>query len=63
MANGKTQLRKVARLPGQSEAEWCTRVDLAACYRLADLHGMSKVFWNHITARVPGEPENLLVFG
>lgn len=34
-------------------AEWQTRVNLAACYRLADLFGFSDIVWNHITARVP----------
>jgi len=29
------------------------RVDLAACYRLADLFGFSDIVWGHITARVP----------
>ncbi|MEW6633184.1 MAG: class II aldolase/adducin family protein [Pseudomonadota bacterium] len=43
-----------------SEAEWQARVDLAACYRLADRNRMSKVIWNHITARVPGE-DTLLI--
>ena len=38
------------------------RIDLAACYRLADMHGMSKVIWNHITARVPDEPDAILLF-
>lgn len=37
-----------------------TRVDLAACYRLADLFGFSDIIWNHITARVPGT-ENFLI--
>lgn len=45
-----------------SDAEWAQRVDLAACYRLAEMHRMGKVIWNHITARIPDEPENLLVF-
>ncbi len=35
------------------EPEWQMRIDLAACYRLADLFGFSDVIWNHITARVP----------
>jgi len=48
--------------PACSEAEWRTRVDLAACYRLADMNGWSKVIWNHITARVPDEPDAVLVF-
>lgn len=43
-----------------SEAEWQARVELAACYRIADRNRMSKVVWNHITARIPGE-ENLLI--
>jgi ribulose-5-phosphate 4-epimerase/fuculose-1-phosphate aldolase len=43
-----------------SEAEWQMRVDLAACYRLADLHGFSDIIWNHITAKIPGT-ENFLI--
>jgi ribulose-5-phosphate 4-epimerase/fuculose-1-phosphate aldolase len=42
--------------------EWEQRVDLAACYRLADRYRMGKIIWNHITARVPSAPEELLVF-
>ena len=34
-----------------SDAEWRQRVDLAACYRLADRYRMGKVIWNHITAQ------------
>ena len=45
-----------------SPAEWRQRVDLAPCYRLAEMHGMSKVVWNHITARFPDELDMLLVF-
>lgn len=37
-----------------SAAEWAMRVDLAACYRLADMFGFSDIIWNHITAKVPG---------
>jgi len=36
------------------DAEWQARVELAACYRLADLFGFSDIIWNHITAKVPG---------
>ena len=32
-------------------AEWETRVDLAACYRLVDLYGMTDLHLNHISAR------------
>lgn len=44
-----------------SNAEWQTRVDLAACYRLMPLFGMSDLIYNHITARIPGENEHLLI--
>ena len=37
-----------------SESEWAMRVDLAACYRLADMYGFSDIVWNHITAKIPG---------
>ena len=43
-----------------SEAEWQARVDLAACYRLVDLYGMSDMMANHISARVPGEESFLI---
>ena len=36
------------------------RVDLAACYRLADLFGFSDIVWNHITARGPGTEHFLI---
>lgn len=38
-----------------SAEEWQARVDLAACYRLFDLYGLSDMTANHISARVPGE--------
>ena len=44
-----------------SAAEWATRVDLAAAYRLVAKYGMSDLVYNHITARVPGEPEHFLI--
>ncbi|NDP46810.1 MAG: class II aldolase/adducin family protein [Sulfuriferula multivorans] len=44
-----------------SEAEWQTRVDLAACYRLMPLFGMSDLIYNHITARIPGREGHLLI--
>lgn len=43
-----------------SNAEWEARVDLAACYRLADLFGFSDIVWNHITARLPGTEHFLI---
>ena len=43
------------------ENEWKMRVDLAACYRLADRFGFSDIVWNHITARVPGPEKHFLI--
>ncbi len=37
-------------------AEWQARIDLAACYRLVDLYGMSDMMANHISSHVPDEP-------
>jgi ribulose-5-phosphate 4-epimerase/fuculose-1-phosphate aldolase len=44
-----------------SPEEWQARVDLAACYRLMDLYGMSDLIANHISVRVPGEPDAFLI--
>jgi ribulose-5-phosphate 4-epimerase/fuculose-1-phosphate aldolase len=43
-----------------SREEWQARVDLAACYRLVDLYGMSDMMANHISMRVPGEETFLI---
>ena len=43
-----------------SPEEWRTRVDLAACYRLFDLYGLSDMTANHISTRVPGEDAYLI---
>ena len=44
-----------------SSAEWNVRVDLAACYRLIELFGLSDLVFNHITAKVPGEEHRYLI--
>src|SRR5581483_10315228 len=44
-----------------TEAEWQTRVDLAAFYRLVALYGMSEIIFNHVTARVPGTDDEFLI--
>jgi len=44
-----------------SDAEWQTRLDLAACYRLVALFGMTDLIYNHITARIPGTADHLLI--
>lgn len=42
-------------------AEWQTRVDLAACYRLCALYGWDDGIYTHISAAVPGEPGHYLI--
>ncbi|OLL31235.1 class II aldolase [Burkholderia sp. SRS-W-2-2016] len=44
-----------------SDAEWDMRVNLAACYRLMPHFGLSDLIYNHITARVPGDEERILI--
>ena len=44
-----------------SAPEWQTRLDLAACYRLVDKYNMQDLIYNHITARIPGTPDHLLI--
>jgi ribulose-5-phosphate 4-epimerase/fuculose-1-phosphate aldolase len=47
--------------PGISAEEWQLRCDLAACYQLTDLYGMSDFFGTHISARVPGPEDHFLL--
>ena len=53
------------RIPSMRERvtpeKWQARTDLAACYRLADLYGMSDMAANHISVRVPGEDGAFLI--
>lgn len=44
-----------------SEAEWKARVDLAAMYRLAALHGWDDMIFTHISHRVPGPEHHFLI--
>ncbi len=44
-----------------SEAEWRTRQDLAACYRLTAHFGMDDSIYTHISARVPGGEDAFLI--
>ena len=48
------------RSPQFSDAEWQARLDLAACYRAAELFGFSDIIWNHITSKVPGTEHFLI---
>ena len=44
-----------------SEAEWQTRVELAALYRLVALNGWDDMIFTHISARVPGPEHHFLI--
>lgn len=44
-----------------SDAERQARINLAACYRLMPLFGMSDLVYNHITARIPGTDDEILI--
>jgi len=43
------------------ESEHRVREELAACYRIVARYGLSDLIYNHITARVPGPDEHLLI--
>jgi ribulose-5-phosphate 4-epimerase/fuculose-1-phosphate aldolase len=44
-----------------SAEEWDTRVNLAACYRLAAHYRMTDLIYTHISARVPGPEHHFLI--
>src|SRR6266480_2697298 len=44
-----------------SPEEWQARVDLAACYRLTAMYGMTEMIANHISCRVPGHQDQFLI--
>ena len=44
-----------------SPAEWQTRVELAAVYRLVALYGWDDLIFTHISARVPDEAGHFLI--
>jgi len=46
---------------GMRVEEWNVRCDLAACYQLTDMYGMSDLAGTHISARVPGGEEHFLL--
>ncbi|HWF01516.1 MAG TPA: class II aldolase/adducin family protein [Caulobacteraceae bacterium] len=60
MADGS--LAQVSSLRGQvSEAEWKTRVELAALYRLVALYGWDDMIYTHISARIPETDHHFLI--
>ena len=44
-----------------SKEEWSNRVNLAACYHLADYFQMSDIIWNHINSKTSKEKETFLI--
>src|ERR1700728_1298557 len=44
-----------------ADAERSARVDLAACYRLADRFGLNEGIDNHLTLLVPGHDDRFLL--
>jgi ribulose-5-phosphate 4-epimerase/fuculose-1-phosphate aldolase len=47
--------------PLYDAAEWETRVQLAACYRLMPKFGMTDLIFTHVSARLPGKAGNFLL--
>lgn len=47
--------------PPMSDAERAMRIDLAAAFRLVDLHGWSDLLATHLSARVPGPDDHFLI--
>ena len=44
-----------------SDEEWINRVNLAACYHLADHFQMTDIVWNHITSKTSKNKETFLI--
>ncbi len=55
------ETRLTARPRHISPDEWALRVDLAACYRLIAHFGWDDLVLTHNSARVPGEPDHMLI--
>ena len=53
-----TSLRQKSEI---GEAEWQTRCDLAALYRIVDKLRMTDLIYTHLSARVPDEPDHFLI--
>lgn len=49
------------RANGIPDPEWDCRVALAAAHRLMDHFGVRDLTYNHLSARVPGEPDAILL--
>jgi len=47
--------------PNMTEAEWQTRCDLAALYHVVNYLGWTDTINTHMSARIPGEPNQFLI--
>ncbi len=56
-----TDARYFERPARFSEAEWATRVQLAAAYRIFDHLGWTELIYNHISLRLPGPERHFLI--
>ena len=54
-------IEKTAGRSASADAEWRLRLDLAALYRLAALHGWDDMISTHISARLPGPEPRFLI--
>jgi ribulose-5-phosphate 4-epimerase/fuculose-1-phosphate aldolase len=57
----QASLARADRAGHYSAAEWETRVELAACYRLVAHYRMTDLIYTHISARVPGQADQFLL--
>ena len=51
----------LAEVATQQDAERHARIDLAALYRMVENHGWGEGIYNHISMRVPDEPDLFLI--
>jgi ribulose-5-phosphate 4-epimerase/fuculose-1-phosphate aldolase len=61
MSNSRASLSSIDRSSRYSAAEWETRVQLAACYRLVARYRMTDLIYTHISARLPGARHQFLL--
>lgn len=56
-----TRLRTTRVPRGMSESEWQARLELAAAFRLAAIHGWTDMLGTHFSLRVPGTEDQFLI--
>jgi ribulose-5-phosphate 4-epimerase/fuculose-1-phosphate aldolase len=61
MSTSRANLASADKSSRYSQAEWETRVQLAACYRLVARYRMTDLIYTHISARVPGVKDQFLL--